>query len=112
MFYIYGYWFYNDKDKLPLFWEFPLLLLNEQNSIANCEYKTAEPIYIECQFEGKGIIKFNEAYISEIFRIFKINGFSSNIDTESCSEKNENNEKNKMKYLKLYYLNILLFLLF
>ena len=112
VFYIYGYWFYNDKDKLPLFWEFPLLLLNEQNSIANCEYKTAEPIYIECQFEGKGIIKFNEAYISEIFRIFKINGFSSNIDTESCSEKNENNEKNKMKYLKLYYLNILLFRLF
>ena len=105
IFYIYGNWLYNDKDKLPFFWEFSLLLSNEQNSIANCEYQIeAEPIYIECQFEGQGIIKFNEVYTSGIFRIFKINGFSSDINTEFCSKKNEDNEKNKMEYLKFYSL--------
>ena len=102
VFYIYGNWVDKDNYKIPFYWEFPLLILNGENSIANCEYQPFEPIYIKCEFEGQGIIKFNEAYTSYDFRIYKINGFSSDTNLDSCSV------KNKKEYLQLYSLKYLI----
>ena len=34
VFYIYGNWVDRDNYKIPFYWEFPLLILNGENSIA------------------------------------------------------------------------------
>ena len=44
---------------------------------------------MKCEFEGSGIIKFDELYCIEFLRIFKIESFSSSNQINECSiEKN------------------------
>ena len=87
VFSIYGKWMYNEKDKKPFLWEFPLLILNENRNIAYCEYEFIDN-NIKCELEGYGIIKFEETYTIGYFEIFKINEFSSSTKLEYCSIQN------------------------
>ena len=89
IFSIYGKWKDTDESKIPFFLEFPLLIQNENIYIANCEYEPINPIHMKCEFEGSGIIKFDELYCIEFLRIFKIESFSSSNQINECSiEKN------------------------
>ena len=60
-----------------------LLILNENNKIAYCEYNYLE-LNLECEYEGYGIIKFEEAY-SKAINVWKIEEFSSSTELKDCS---------------------------
>ena len=86
IFIIDGKWKYDEEDKKPLFWDIDLLILNENNKIAYCEYNYTE-INLECEYEGYGIIKFEKAY-SKAINIWKMEEFSSSTELEDCSSSN------------------------
>ena len=109
IFNIYGNWLYNDKDKIPLFWEFPLLLLNGENSIAYCKYQSSYTISIKCELDGYGKIKFDEAYAVGLLEVFKINKFSSDIILNPCSS---GDKLQNLVYHSLQYIIIFIILLF
>ena len=83
IFTIYGKWMYDIEDKKPFFWDIDLLILNENNKTAYCEYDPFK-LNMKCEYDGYGIIKFEEAYSTCIY-IFKMNEFSSSVELEDCT---------------------------
>ena len=88
IFTIYGNWMYDKEDKKPFFWDINLLILNGNNKRAYCEYNSFKS-NMKCEYEGYGIIKFEEAY-STFINIFKMNEFSSSVELKDCSLSDDN----------------------
>jgi len=82
IFIINGKWMYDGDNNQPIFWDINLLILNENNKIAYCEYNYLK-INLKCEYEGYGIIKFEETY-SKVAYLWKIQEFSSSTELTDC----------------------------
>jgi len=102
IFTINGIWMYDIEDKKPLFWDINLLILNENNKFAYCQYDYFN-LNMNCEYDGYGIIKFEETYSISLY-IFKMNELSSSVELKDCSS--------NANWLNLYSQPLVLFISF
>ena len=107
---IYGDW-ENKNKSMPYvhYYDFNLLLDNENNKTSICNYIKSNPIHFQCKYEGTGKIKFKEQFLRGYSELYKIKEFDSGKTVKKCSDKDNDNDEDEdiMKLLtsSFYFLN-------